>query len=206
MGGLLHAVQPHGSNKPAPILHFKKTKIQILLYSPIGFYKHGPSLYVKFIRKKFILLSLSLHACGQPLLLQFLIFTWVEGLASWFTPFWVVFPSEIKKGLNKSESWGIGLQSIKPPTWGNVCSQSGINSPLVCPLHLSKPEEHMIQEVQGWSAVPVVRKQPSSEWESILPVEQHCHCPSAAAQGPGSASAPNHKSHQTCTYRLSVPF
>lgn len=76
MGGLLHTVQPLGSNKPALILHFKKTKIQTLLYSPIGFYKHAPSLCVKFIRKKFILLSLSLHACVQPLLLQFLTFTW----------------------------------------------------------------------------------------------------------------------------------
>lgn len=76
MGGLLRAVQPHGSNKPALILYFNKTKTQTLLYSPTGFYKHAPSLSVKFIRKKLIVLSLSLHACGQPLLLQFLTFTW----------------------------------------------------------------------------------------------------------------------------------
>lgn len=79
MGGLLHTVQSHGSNKPALILHFKKTKIQTLLYSQLGFYKHAPSLCVKFIKKKLILLSLpfSLFACmWQPLLLQFLTSTW----------------------------------------------------------------------------------------------------------------------------------
>lgn len=79
MGGLLHTVQSHGSNKPALILHFKKTKIQTLLYSQLGFYKHVSSLCVKFIKKELILLSLpfSLFACmWQPLLHQFLTFTW----------------------------------------------------------------------------------------------------------------------------------
>lgn len=79
MGGLLHTVQSQRSNKPALILHFEKTKIQTLLYSQLGFYKHAPSLCVKFIKKKFILLSLPfclLARMWQLLLLHSLTFTW----------------------------------------------------------------------------------------------------------------------------------
>lgn len=84
-------------------------------------------------------LSLSLHARGGPFCSRFSLSYGVGGVVSWFTSSWVV-SSEIKKGENKPESWRIGLQGIKPPTWGNVCSQSGINSLLFCPLQLNKPK------------------------------------------------------------------
>lgn len=160
MGGLLHTAQSHGSNKAALILCFKNTKIQTFLYSQLGFYKHALSLCVKFIKKKFILLSLpfSLFACTwQPLLLQFHTFTRGEETCIMIYILLGCFPIRNKEGgkqFRKLRDW--------PPRYTTThmsqCLFSVWHKFSSCPVLSILPNQTMIKDVKGWSAMLAIRK------------------------------------------------
>lgn len=184
MGGLLHTVQSHGTNKPALILHFKKTKIQTLLYSPIGFYKHASSLCVKFIRKKFILLSLSFHACGQPLLLQFLTFPWGGETCIMIYTLLGCFPIRNKEGakqVRKLRDWPLRhktthMRQCLFSVWHKFSSCS-VLSTLANQKSTRFKRYKADQQCQLWENGPVLSRRASCPWNSTATASASAHKP-----------------------------